>query len=181
MKFYKIFFLSLLMLGFSACDNDDDEGLDQFFTTQFSALNESGVSGTADIVLNGNILTVTINANGMVPNQQHPQHIHGFDNSSQNSTCPSPTADEDGDGIVSVGEGAPFYGGILLPLEQFPQAGDNGTIFYQQTFVLGENGNPSRSELGPLENRTIVLHGRNVDGEYVPTVPVACGQLNENF
>src|SRR6266849_933081 len=45
------------------------------YTVKLSALNGSGVSGTVDLQLTGNILAVTVNVTGLVPNQIHFQHI----------------------------------------------------------------------------------------------------------
>ncbi len=136
----------------------------------FQPLNSSGVSGTATLQLTGNQLTVSIQARGLAPSQTHPQHIHGFPDASRNATCPTMALDTDGNGIVSLEEGMPAYGPVLVPLEPFPMAPD-GTIDYQQTLTVDPN------QLMPLQNRVIVLHGRAVGGQYMATVPVACGQI----
>lgn len=156
----------------------------KIYTAELSPLNNSGVTGTAELVLIGNELTVTINASGLEPNMVHPQHIHGFKENNRNSKCPPPSADDDGDNFVELGEGAPFYGPVLLPLQPFPTAPD-GTI----TFVETYNVNDLDFSVTPLQNRAIVLHGMTaeltqiVNGEtvvvngYIATLPVACGQI----
>ena len=58
-------------------------------------------------------------------------------------------------------------------------ADENGNISYEKTFMLGENENPTMAELGDLDNRVIVLHGLNNNDEYVATIPVACGELDD--
>lgn len=178
MKTVKLIMLSIVVLiGFASCSSDDDNRPQvQNYTVTLGQLNNSGASGVANISVVNNKITVKVEATGMVPNQAHPQHIHGLEDGS-NSTCPPASADTDGDGIVSIPEGAPFYGGVLLPLEDFPSADANGNISYTKTFTLGENGVLTAAELGTLENRAIVLHGLNNDGAYVATIPVACGQL----
>ena len=152
----------------------------KYYTADISALNNSGVSGTAELVLEGNQLTVTINATGLEPGMVHPQHIHGFKENNQNSKCPPASADEDGDGFVELGEGLPFYGPVLLPLDPFPTAPD-GTITFVETYDVSD----LEFSVTPLQNRAIVLHGMTAtltkDGEqitdYIATLPVACGQI----
>lgn len=171
-----------------ACNEADSPDLldAEIYTVAFGDLNDSGVSGSSLIIRNGDKLTVRVHAEGLEPNMVHPQHIHGLD-SSENATCPPPSADTNGDGIVDLEEGAPFYGPVLLelyvPVDDFPVADANGTISFERTFTLGETEFEeegeviSLSELSPLENRTIVLHGMTVGGEYIATLPVACGQI----
>ncbi|MCH4823392.1 hypothetical protein ML462_09415 [Gramella lutea] len=183
MKIIKGLFLSILVMGFVSCDDDDDnENMEEMmsYTAQLGSLNDSGVSGTATVSLQGDEITVNIMAQGMTPEMTHPQHIHGLSDANANATCPPATADEDEDGIITIPEGAPFYGEVLLPLEDFPMADAEGNISYEQTFMLGENGMPTAEELADLENRVIVLHGIDNEGEYVATIPAACGELMMN-
>lgn len=182
MRIIKGLFLSVLILGFASCDDDDDKTdvIDETmsYTAQLGSINDSGASGTATVSVQGDMLTVNVQAQGMVPNQAHPQHIHGL-TSGEEGTCPPASADTDEDGIITIPEGAPFYGEVLLPLADFPMADENGNISYEKTFMLGENENPTMVELGDLDNRVIVLHGLNNNDEYVATIPVACGELDE--
>lgn len=143
--------------------------LNKTYTADIMALNGSGVMGTATLTLEGDMLTVHIMASGLEPNKLHPQHIHGFMENNKNAVCPPPSADTDGDGLVELGEGLPFYGPVLLPLEPFPTA-PNGTINYTQTFEVN-------AAMLPLQNNVIVLHGMTVNGQYVATLPVACGAI----
>ena len=139
------------------------------YKAELNMLNNSGVWGMAELMLDGDQLTVTIHAEGLEPDITHAQHIHGMTDNLGNSSCPPSKADADGDGFVSVGEGLPFYGPVLLPLSPFSTA-PGGMIDFQQTYSLN-------SSLGPLQNRSIVLHGLNVNGGYVGSMPVACGQI----
>lgn len=180
----KTTFTVVALLSIVSCSNNTEElnletsttNVDQLakkaaktYRAKLNMLNNSGVSGTAELILNGDQLTVIIHAQGLVPDMLHPQHIHGFVTNNRNSTCPPPSADTDGNGFISVPEGAPFYGSILKPLMPFPTA-PNGTIVFEQTYTLTES-------LSPLQNRAIVLHGLNVNGMYDATLPVACGQI----
>lgn len=143
------------------------------YTVNFGELNESGVSGTAELILDGVNLTVKVSASGLEPGA-HAQHIHGFMENEKNSKCPPPSADTNDDGLITLDEGAPFYGGVLLPLTDaegnFPEADENGDLEYEMTF---EN---ITKDLTPLQNKAIVLHG--MDG--MPFLPVACGQVQSS-
>ena len=181
MKIIKGLFLSILALGAVSCDDDDDnENMENTMTyeAQLGSINQSNASGVATVTAQGDMLTVSIMAQGMEPNQTHPQHIHGLTDG-ENATCPPSTADTDDDGIISIPEGAPFYGEVLLPLNEFPKADEDGNISYEKSFMLGQDGIPTAEELDELEDRVIVLHGLNNNDEYVATIPVACGELVE--
>ena len=76
--------------------------LEKNYMVNFQPLNHSGVSGTAKLWLRGDKLTVEIDAMGLEMNKLHPQHIHGFTENNKNATCPTASADTDGDGIISL-------------------------------------------------------------------------------
>lgn len=124
------------------------------------------VTGKAVLTMDGSgNLTVSLDVKGVVPGQTHAQHIHGHGGV---STCPTPQADADGDGLVSVSEGAPDYGPVLVPLTPF-QTPTDSRYTYQATFA-------NQGSLQP-EVRAIVVHGAFVDGAYVASLPVACGTV----
>ena len=149
----------------------------KMYTVEFGSLNGSGVSGNAQLRLEGSTLTVDITASGLEADEVHPQHIHGFGENKGNSTCPPASADNDGDGFVSIPEGAPFYGGVLLTLNPLPIADADGNINFTMTYEYEDGVD---SDLTPLQNRAIVLHGMTVDGNYWAGLPVACGQIKAN-
>jgi hypothetical protein len=152
--------------------------------TELGALNDSGVSGTVEITRKGKMLTVEIEAEGLEANKLHPQHIHGFNDPVSDATCPEPSADKNGDGLIQVGEGLPDYGPVILPLKEsfddsFPQVGGEGELDYERQFKLSPE---QLSNLEPLHKKVIVLHGMTVVGEndkaeYVASLPIACGPL----
>ena len=178
--------LSLLVLSFTNCtknvkdNNESMQGmkmrsekslnLTKEYTANLMELNHSGVMGTATLMLEGNMLTVKIDAMGLEANKLHPQHIHGFTDNTRNSTCPTMSADTNGDGLVDLPEGLPSYGPVLLELTPFPTADANGEIHYMKTFTID-------GSVLPLQNRAIVIHGLTVMGTYWPTLPVACAQI----
>jgi hypothetical protein len=176
---------SLVMVSFSNCTknatgHEEMDGmskrsssslnLSREYRATLNSLNNSGVMGMAKLTLKGNMLTVKIDATGLEALKSHLQHIHGFTDNKKNSNCPTMAADTNGDGIVDLVEGLPSYGPVLLSLDPTPVADANGEVHYMQTFTIS----PS---LLPLQNRAIVLHGLTVNGVYMPTVPVACGQV----
>ena len=154
---------------------------DEIYTTRFTELNGSGVSGVA--VIGYDVQTdrifVSIQAEGLEPGQAHIQHIHGFmadeNGVIQDSVVPTLANDTDGDGFVELGEGAPVYGGILLTLANdnnngngnfnpdqamTPMPDADGSLDYFETFRLPEQ---DLGEDPMLALREIVLHGLTLD------------------
>ncbi|HUQ71196.1 MAG TPA: hypothetical protein VM165_16835 [Planctomycetaceae bacterium] len=152
---------------------------DQFFITQFTTLNGSGVTGEAIVGYDkdANTITVAISASGLEPNMVHVQHIHGFTDGTEART-PTLAQDDDRDGYVELAEGLDTYGPILLNLTTnhangsggdnghdhsgdltgFPTAPD-GTIFFVETYQLPAG---SLSTDPMLALREIVIHGLTV-------------------
>jgi hypothetical protein len=143
------------------------------YSTLLRPLNGSGVTGVATMDLEGSALTVTVVASGLEANRTHMQHIHAIDHG--NSTCPPPSADTNGDGIVSFAEGLPFYGPVRLPLTisgtTYPMIGASGSLSYSRTFTVDPKA------FLALQTKVVVLHGLSINGTYDPTTPVACGQI----
>ena len=140
-------------------------------------LNGSGARGTARVTQQGISLTVRIQATGLEPNLVHLRHIHGGSTAVAGnspvevSKCPTPPADIDNDGVISVVEGVPDYGAVILNLGNFMTT--TGSIDDTKTFTLASN-----SPVPPLDRRAIVLHGMFVGNTYDASVPIVCGQLH---
>jgi hypothetical protein len=180
---------------------------DQFFTTTFTALNGSGVSGEAIVAYDVQTRTVTvaISASGLEPNQPHLQHIHGFTNGA-NATTPTLAQDTDQDNYIELLEGLVTYGPVLLNLSAnhdnrvgadnghdhgdftgFPTA-PNGEIWFLEQYQLGAS---DPLTMASFDLREIILHGMSVPegagagtgGEvngsagYKVLLPVASGEL----
>jgi len=189
------FLLAVLLTGAGLLTGCDQSGMDgpeaTTYTAPLTALNNSGVTGEATVTVEGDQFTVSVDAQG-TEEPVHAQHIHGFESSA--SACPTAEADTSGDGRISVGEGAPSYGGILVPLDgsldnaeglgdldTFPTGGSDGSYSYERTITTGTldvNDDMSFEDLS-LGNHAIVVHGRTVDDEYKATLPVACGTLSQ--
>ncbi len=137
------------------------------FQADLSALNASGASGTGMVTLDGNQATVMIEASGLLEGSPHAQHFH----IGAQGTCPTDEDDENGDGFVSVTEGAPDYGAIGsslttegdtspesgLAIDRFPTT---GTIAYERTFEVSDDVHAA-FEAGTA---VLVLHGVDKDG-----------------
>ena len=146
---------------------EQSQGAD-VYQVQLTELNDSGVTGSAVLVVRDGTVRVQLKARGLVPDSLHPQHIHGLEGST-NATCPPPSAAGD-DGVLTLVDGLPFYGPVLQPLTPFPMA-EKGMINYHETFEVD-------GDLLDLSDEAIVVHGGFVDGTYVATLPVACGEIS---
>ncbi|KNX39059.1 hypothetical protein [Luteipulveratus halotolerans] len=134
--------------------------------------NNSGSSSTATIKVKGDQLWVHITGTGFTPNSPHAQHFHGSFDGSKNFTCPTSSADKDGDGQVNVEEGLPMYGDIVLSLttkgdtspdsglavDRMPTADADGNLDYTRTIDLPKGSGDK------LKNLHIVQHGLDANG-----------------
>ncbi|MBA2453349.1 MAG: CHRD domain-containing protein [Chloroflexia bacterium] len=91
-----------------------------------------------------------------------------MDDGSQ-AICPTPDMAGD-DGLLTLEEGLPAYGPVVLGLEPFPIADADGNVSFEQTFTLDD------ASLD-LSAHVVVLHGMTVEDEYVGSLPVACGLI----
>lgn len=146
-------------------------------------LNNSGASGVANLALRGDQLTVIINARGLTPNQPHAQHLHYSPTAAH--TCPPPSADTNGDGVITLAEGVPYYGGVDislttsgdstpasgLALDRMPVAKANGTLHYKRTFTV------TPAQAAEITDFVVVQHGIEANG-YQVTLPTDCGAVN---
>src|SRR5206468_4274488 len=83
------------------------------FLAHLSPVNNSGVTGTASLSLNGNDLTVVISATGLEIGQIHPQHIHGFVDGRHSSID---ATDFNSNGRIDDFEAELATGPVILPL-----------------------------------------------------------------
>lgn len=162
--------------------------VDAVFTARLNPLNDSGAGGNAVIQLRGDKLTVKVNVHGVEARLPHLQHSHGFDGSTD-GVCPPRSADTNGNGLVEVGEGAPFYGDQFkvtlsetgaqepLNLDIAPVANRGGAYNYRQTFTISD------PDLFDLSDETIVVHGIDLNGNGAyddfleASLPALCGEI----
>ena len=172
MKISKTLLGITMLLGMLSYAMADKDGGTSTYTAHLMPVNNSNVHAQVEVkLLNDKQLMVRIVAGGLEPGKVHPQHIHGFNKPVKNAVCPSLEADVDADGLISVVEGTPFFGPIILPLVPFNLVDQNGYLTYSATFSI------KTGDFQPLHKRTVVLHGMTVNGEYIPSLPIACGEL----
>jgi len=171
------------------------------YQATLDSINHSKGSGTLSLALNGNQATITEHVSGLAATFMnapfpHVQHIHG----GAMGTCPTMSADKNGDGVISTTEGGPSYGPIVTTLHKTgdtsPAAGTNiktapsgASYSYSRTITL------SADSVKAVKGGTavIVVHGddpttlsKKAQGEksdLVPSLPLAatspalCGKL----
>ncbi|MEJ7630195.1 MAG: hypothetical protein WKF54_11445 [Nocardioidaceae bacterium] len=167
-----------------------------------TALNHATGSGMLSLTLNGTQATITEHWAGLAPTfggaaYPHVQHIHV----GAKGICPTMSADENADGVISTTEGNPSYGGIGTTLsvsgDTSPAASTNlqiapagPSLDYSRTITL------SNDVVQSIKSGTavIVVHGldpatlsKKAQGEksdLVPSLPLAatspalCGALS---
>lgn len=131
----------------------------------------SDASGTTRVkALPNGKLQVTVEAWGLSPDLPHAMHLHGVPGDAVDAGCPGPAQGGD-DGVVTVVDGIPFYGGILtslttsgdvspasaLALDRFAMSDDAGHLFYQRTL----DSAPGYADAGTVQ---VVVHGIDFDG-----------------
>lgn len=156
------------------------------YTVTLSPENNSGVTGTANLSLNGDLLTVSVSASGLVPDQVHMSHIHGLLGSNAPATSlANPSLDANGDGFVESTEGAVVSGPPLFGTPQtvspltYATATAAGTISYTQTYDVTDTALYDPDHMGlsltssdilgttggnttPLVDRIFEFHGLDV-------------------
>ena len=134
--------------------------------------NKSGSRATANVTLDGNSMTVSIKGTGFTPEMPHAQHFHGSFDSNKDFTCPTSSADADGDGQVNTEEGLPMYGDVMISLttggdtspasglavDRMPVADADGNLSYERTIQLPDGAGDK------LRNLHIVQHGLDANG-----------------
>jgi hypothetical protein len=175
------------------------------YTANLAQANGSGASGTATITVDGTTATVQVDGDGFFDGFPHAMHLHGEPGGDNVCGPLNPSdagfdaADADGDGLISVAEGVPAYGGIAaslttegdtspdsgLAVDRFPTS---GTLDYERTFELPQDVADGLSTLH------VVVHAADLDGsgeigdsgtpssldpdlDIEATIPAACGQL----
>ena len=183
-----------LALAVAGCDNGSST---RTFTADLAQLNDSGVTGTATFTVDndGGVVSVNITASGL-DDTLHAQHVHAVGD--MVSSCPSASADANGDGFVDVVEGLPSYGPIRLPLDNDISNADADASGFPSGTSINYSTSASRDDVADavdndgfldFQDWAIVIHGTTEElpetvatlpGSGLPnqiTLPVACGAI----
>ncbi|WAP52087.1 hypothetical protein OL239_01830 [Arthrobacter sp. ATA002] len=192
--------LALAALALSGSPAMAHDGSDHYQST-LGQLNGSAGSGDITVDVTGNQAHVVLNVSGMPETfmdapYPHVQHIHG----GSQGVCPAPSADQDGDDVISTTEGAPFYGDILTTLstsgDTSPAAGldlkvggQGGAYTVDRTFEI-DDATKASLEAGTavvvvhgLDPATLSPAGQAAMSDLAPELPLAatspalCGTL----
>jgi len=138
------------------------------YEAQLDQLNNSGTSGRAHVVAQGSKAYVMIKTTGSSAGLPHAQHLHLGPADDSASTCPVPSDDANGDGVVDVRDAASNYGPIgvslttsgdtspssALAVDRYPVGASDGSFTYERMVDL-----PAGVTAANLGNTEIVQHG----------------------
>lgn len=167
--------LAAFALLLAGCGGDSSTGSaaaapSQRYTATLAALNDSGVTGTADFTLTGSQLVINVKLNGATAKQGHAQHIHGT--TGKQASCPTIAA-IDKTGVVTLNGGGPYYGPVALGLQP-ATASASGAVSFTNTMTLKAD---EKAKIAPLNQHVYVIHGLMNKGKYDGTLPAACGAI----
>ena len=200
LRFLAVPTLALGALALSGTAAIAHDGSDHYQST-LSQINGSSASGTVTVDVTGNQAHAVLKVSGLAPTfmdapYPHVQHIHG----GAQGVCPAPSADADGDGVVSTTEGGASYGGIVTTLStsgdtspaaglDLKVAGQGGSYTVDRTFEVNAE-TKAALEAGTA---VVVVHGLDpatlsekaqaAKSDLVPSLPLAatspalCGTL----
>lgn len=171
------------------------------YQTTLNPLNHSGGSGMATVTLNGDTANVHLSWSGLASTfggnpYPHVEHIH----IGAQGTCPTMSADKNGDGVISTTEGGPAYGAIGTTLsvkgDTSPAAGTNikiapsgsSTDYHRTIRLSSDTVNSLRDGTGVivvhgLDPATLSKKAQKEKSDLVPSLPLAatspalCGAL----
>ena len=190
-----------LALGALALSGSPAMAADQSYQSTLGQLNGSAGSGTITVDVTGNQAHVVLKVSGMPATfmdapYPHVQHIHG----GKQGVCPAPSADKDGDKVISTTEGDPAYGPIQTTLStsgdtspaagtDLKLAGQGASYTVDRTFELNAETQASLKAgtavvvVHGLDPATLSTAAQAAKSDIVPSLPLAatspalCGTL----
>ncbi len=144
------------------------------YTGDLNELNSSGASGSTKITVSddGETMTVEVTADGLNLDGPHAMHIHGIVDGDTvlPSSCPTMAEDADGDGVVTVLEGAVKYGSVQVSLTTEGDTSSDSALAVER-YPAGDSvryvrsGIPIPDVLKPsLGKMHVVVHGIDENG-----------------
>jgi hypothetical protein len=136
------------------------------FATTLDPVPENMVTGngSATLRLNGNVMTMTVDAQGLLNAAPHLMHIHA----GGHGICPPASAAQLHNGHLSISTtaGIPYYGDVVVALTTtgdttpasllaFQRYPNTGTIHYQRQIPIPA----SVADLIRRENAVVIIHG----------------------
>lgn len=166
----------------------------------------TSVSGTAELVEDGDLLRIKIEATGTPPNMMHWSHFHGFTDE-RKGRVPTKEDDTNGDGVIDLPELYAVAGQTMVPFDDaphnmhiphdnYPHSDEEGNWSYEFEVPLKALREKFREKFGTddlqLDKRTVLIHGvpetlelpDTVEGTvkgYGPhtTLPIGVGEIEE--
>lgn len=179
------------------------------YTAKLNGLNAgvvgSQAAGEAIFTIDGDQLTIAVNADGLPPNMMHLQHFHGFKDGSD-ARCPDSAADKNGDGLIDLIETEAYAGTTMVPFhdepatmeipsDSYPKADADGSYRYEKAVSLKALQAAFAEKFGTggldLDRRVVFIHGIPADSKLpesaaslgtIPpqvTLPIACGEIEK--
>ncbi|HEY6932246.1 MAG TPA: hypothetical protein VI452_02510 [Marmoricola sp.] len=172
------------------------------YQATLNPLNHSNGSGMATVTVHGDTANIHVSWSGLASTfggnpYPHVQHIH----IGARGTCPTMSADKNGDGVISTTEGGPAYGTIGTTLsvkgDTSPNAGTDikiapsgsSTDYHRMITLSSDTLDALRSGTGVivvhgLDPATLSKKAQKEKSDLVPSLPLAatspalCGALS---
>lgn len=144
------------------------------YTGDLNELNDSGATGSTKITVSddGETMTVEVTADGFNLDGPHAMHIHGIvdGDSVLPSSCPTMAEDADGDGVLTVLEGAVKYGAVQVSLTTTGDTSTDSALAVER-YPAGDSVRYVRSDI-PIPDALkpnvgklhVVVHGIDENG-----------------
>lgn len=179
----------------------------QNYAARLQPLNSASIkhktTGKATFKIRGDKLTLDIRVKGAPPSTTHWQHFHGLKGELA-ASCPTQSADTNGDGFVDILETEPAAGTTMVPFDTMPAAMDvahgtypkasaKGAYHYHEVVSVKKLSAAFAKAFDgqklDLDKRVVLIHGVPSSMKLPATVkslgpipaqvtlPIACGKI----
>lgn len=165
------------------------------------------VTGVVSLRVEGDLMRIRVNAEGLDPEMMHLQHLQ-TSQTGQDVNCPGGNADANNDGIIDVAEVSGEATGLrIIPLnmgpsslevnvDTYPKSNINGALQFERTISYDSLQTAVRETYGidslDFTKFTYIIQGVNPEGSKIPqsaqtvanvptyaSIPVGCAKLVE--